>query len=325
MFMTISSLRSVRDALPFNELIQPPAPDSNLSLFGNLARLQGLLNQVDFMKNGLIPFVVQLMSLLMQRLVEVPLSAVVGRRAAALAMSMNYVAEGVEWLDQCLMIVWGGLNLRAPAPLDVARLHETRADLGSKLRMILLAFLGVCVDADLEPDGHASVAHPERMAYQLLERWLALVREARTDPMFGDLFKPTPFLSLLSAARATPVVMLSLWGSQCDALIIHSNSEDGWTHLHLDGVTESIAVDLQSKLRGGLFSLDVRSRGDDPPQDEFLQDDSDSRISKSYAQKRSYRDIEYVLAFLWNKVVKPIVVDGLKLQVSTSWHSSTRV
>jgi hypothetical protein len=83
----------------------------------------GKLNAFSFMTEGFIPFFVQLMALLMQRVVEIPLSAVVGRRAAALAMDKGFYEQGTEWLDQCLMLVWGQLNLRAPAPLDATRIR----------------------------------------------------------------------------------------------------------------------------------------------------------------------------------------------------------
>ncbi|KAI0030189.1 CHAT domain-containing protein [Vararia minispora EC-137] len=89
----------------------------------------------------------------------------------------------------------------------------------------MLAFLGLCVDSDIVADSDSSLAHPEQIAFFLVESWLKLLNAARADPAFGNLFKPRPFANLVAAARTNPVVMLNLWGNQCDALILRNESQ----------------------------------------------------------------------------------------------------
>ncbi|KAJ7909426.1 CHAT domain-containing protein [Mycena leptocephala] len=240
----------------------------------------------------------------MQRVVEIPLSAVVGRRAAALAMDKGFYEQGTEWLDQCLMLVWGQLNLRAPAPLDATRIRGIQqSELEGRMRQIVVAYLGLCIQVDLATE-NTSFAHPDQIAYLLIAEWLKLRKEVYADPVYKDLFQPRSFRHILYAVRAAPVVMINLWGTQCDALVIRG--EGNLVCIRLDGVTEDFATRLQSDFRDGLQSHHFRSRGDEI---------SDDRRGLAFAP-RLYT-IHRVLSALWRKVVMPIF-DKMNLQVGYS-------
>ena len=286
----------MREVLPLDAVINP---------IGSMDVISAL-RALSFVTEGFIPFFVQVMALLMQRLVEVPLSAVFGRRAAALAMEKGFYRQGVEWLEQCLMLVWGQLNLRAPAPLDAVRikgLQGVQVESEARLGQIVLAFLGLCIYIDLEADDDVSIAHPEQLAYFIVEEWLKLKKEVSSDPLLKDLFKSQSFDHILNAARTAPVVMLNLWGTQCNALVLYGEGRSEC--FRLDGVTEDLAATLQSSLLEGLQSHHFRSRGDE------IQ--AEHRGSQ-FAPKTSI--IHRVLAVLWKKVVKPIF-DKMQLQVCT--------
>ncbi|KAJ7673486.1 CHAT domain-containing protein [Mycena rosella] len=282
------TLGSLREILPLDSILDLI---SSMDFFGQLKAFS-------FMTDGFIPFIVQLMALLMQRVVEIPLSAVVGRRAAALAMDKGFYQQGTEWLEQCLMLVWGQLNLRAPAPLDATRIKgvQGESELEGRMGQIVVAFLGLCIHVDLVADVGASLAHPEQVAYFLIEEWLKLRTEVYSNPIYKDLFKPHPFRHILHAARTAPVVMINLWGSQCDALVIRG--EGNLDCIRLDGVTEEFAATLQSDFREGLQSHHFRSRGDE------ISETSDARGLSSAPRLHT---IHRVLAALWRKVVKPIL------------------
>ncbi|KJA22418.1 hypothetical protein HYPSUDRAFT_67092 [Hypholoma sublateritium FD-334 SS-4] len=280
------TLRSIRDVLPLDAMIDP------IDSMDFMQKLRALL----FIKDGLIPFILQVMAVLMQSLVEVPLSAVVGRRAAAMAMDKGLYQQGVEWLEQCLMLVWGQLNLRAPAPQGAI---GARAESEGGMGQIVHAFLGLCVYVDVVGDKGVTIAHPEQLAYLLLEEWLKVRNAASNDPIFKDLFKERSFDHLLNAARTTPVVMLNLWGSQCNALILYGEGRSEC--FRLDGVTEEFAAKLQTNFRDGLQSAHFRSRGD-----EALEEHRGDGV----AMRSSI--IHRVLAALWHMIVKPIL-DKMKL------------
>jgi len=284
----------MREVLPLDGIINPI---SSMDFSSALMALS-------FITERLIPFIVNLMALLMQRLVEVPLSAVVGRRAAAMAIDRGYYMQGMEWLEQCLMLVWGQLNLRAPPPLDAARIQGIPAgsDLEGRMGQIMLAFIGLIIHVDVVANDGASIAHPEQMAYFLFEEWFKLRGEGHRNPIYKDIVKPHSFSHILNAARTAPVVMLNLWGSQCDALVLLG--EGKLDSLRLDGVTEDFAAKLQTKFRDELQSHHFRSRGDEIP-DEY-RGSSSTRLPT----------IHRVLAALWREVVKPIL-DKMKLQVCT--------
>ncbi|RXW24376.1 hypothetical protein EST38_g1467 [Candolleomyces aberdarensis] len=262
-----NTLRSMREILPLDALIEPI---STMHPFSQLGALM-------FIKDGVIPFIVQVMAVLMQRLVEVPLSSVVGRRAAALAMEKGFFKQGVEWLEQCLMLVWGQLNLRAPAPMEAMRVKGVQAESERRMENIVLAFLGLCIYVDVVADDGKTIPHPEQLAYFLVQEWLKIRMEVQRNPVYKDLFQPYSFSHIARAAQTNPVVMISLWGSQCNALILFDVDRNKC--IRLEAVTEELATTLQSKFRG---------------------DDRGSTTAPRLS------DIHKVLSVLWKVVVKPI-------------------
>jgi hypothetical protein len=291
--------RSVGKGLPLEAILDVGANSTT----NDFAAVLKILQTLSFITDGFIPFVLQLMGLLMQRVVEIPLSAVVGRQAAAIAMGKGYYEKGAEWLEQCLMLVWGQTNLCVPAPFDPTRIQgvHVESELDGRMGQILLAYLGLSHYVDLSTDGGASMAHPEQMGYFLIEEWLKLRKEVSSIPIYKDLFKPHTFSHILDAARVAPVVMLNLWGSQCDALLLLG--EGKFECFRLDGVTEDLAANLQTSFREGLQSDHFRSRGDEI---------SDEHRGLFFAPR--LHDVHNVLAVLWQTVVKPIL-DKMKLQV----------
>lgn len=255
-------------------------------------------NAFSFMTDAFIPFFVQLMALLMQKVVEIPLSSVLGRRAAALAMDKGLHEQATEWLDQCLMLVW---NLRAPAPRDATNMRGTQhLELEGKMRQILIAYLGLDIYVDLPADP-SSFKNPNQIGCLLKAEWWKLRKEVYTDPVWKDVFRPQPFHHILYAVRTAPAVMLNLWGTQCDALVIRG--EGDLICIRLEGVTEEFAARLQSDFREGLQVHHFRTRGDKIHEDR-----------RGLASTPRLNTIHRILGALWRKVVKPIF-DRMNLKV----------
>ncbi|KAJ7117247.1 CHAT domain-containing protein [Mycena crocata] len=292
-------LKSVGKGLPIDSILNAGASSDAKDFVAILKTLQTLA----FITENLIPFVVQLMAFLMQRLVEIPLSAVVGRQAAAIAMGKGFHEKGTEWLEQCLMLVWGQTNLRAPAPLDATRIRGVEIDeeMEGRMGQLVLAFLGLALCVDFASDGTVSVAHPEQLGYFLMEEWLKLRKEVSSNSIHKDMFKPHTFSHILHAAHTAPVVMLNLWGSECFALLLLGEGKAEC--FRLEGVTEELAGNLQASFRKGLQSYHFRARGD-----EIFDQQRGLDLDGPKLQV-----IHRVLAVLWNTIVKPIL-DKMKLQ-----------
>ncbi|KAJ8079110.1 hypothetical protein PM082_013397 [Marasmius tenuissimus] len=299
-------LASMKDGLPIDSIVNNASTYDKMDI---ISRLKALEKTLSFVKEGFIPFVLQFMALLVQRLVEAPLSAVIGRRLAAATMGNSMLLKaGVEWLEQCLMMVWGRLNLRAVSPKDAAGHQVEDADSAGTAgpEQLVLAFLGLCIDVEASPGGHGSVANPEQIAFRLMEKWLRykVIKESHNYPTPYPL-DPYPFtriVSAISAAQAGPVVMLNLWGTQCDALLIHRMGD--WECIRLPEVTEDIAAKLQANLRGELQSRSATH-----------EDDNSTDGRESIPGGAMLPRPERVLRILWDRVVKPIF-DRLKLKAT---------
>ncbi|KAK7438593.1 hypothetical protein VKT23_017928 [Stygiomarasmius scandens] len=245
---------------------------------------------LSFITDNFIPFVVQLLGLL-QHMVEIPISALVGHRLASVAITFGFIAPGVEWLEQCLMAVWSKLDLRETyKPIALVGGDAQTTDLRAKIGWILRAYLGLCVQTDMmETEVHASVASSQQVAHSLVKEWINLQKSVLADPNLGKLFRPSSFKHICAAARRSRVVMINLWGSQCDALVFPNESDHNV--VHLEGVTENVVSELQSDLLTGIRGIDFRSYGG-----ETIDNNSDFKP----------KGVSQVFSDLWFKIVKPI-------------------
>ena len=93
-----------------------------------------IINLFNFMTEASIPFVVQFVGLTMRRLAEIPLSAVIGRRAAASAIDLGPRKKRRRMAGT---MPYGQIGLRAVAPSDAyglkSRLRRTRKTVCSRL------------------------------------------------------------------------------------------------------------------------------------------------------------------------------------------------
>lgn len=299
----------MRDVLPLDVLFKPPsAPTAKKAGLDFLATLK-VLRVFNFIKEDLIPFIVQIMAVLVQRLVEAPVSAILGRRLAAIAVEKGAIPYGVEWLEQCLMLVWGQQNLHAPTPLDTSHAQGDSANTQGRMSQVILAFLGLCVYVDIVADGHASILHPEELACSLMNEWLKL---RGNDPALTSLFTPPSFDYLLRSARTAPVVVLNLWGTQCDALILFGNGN--FEHVPLKDVTEDLAAKLQKQFRGGLDCSYLRSGGNEKIEVRPGAVDAGELRGLSPAPVLSM--MNRILGILWTRIVKPLF-EAMDLKVRT--------
>ncbi|KZV68254.1 hypothetical protein PENSPDRAFT_687431 [Peniophora sp. CONT] len=290
-------LGSVGEMLPLNPMMMMTNP-SALAL----------------VTDGYIPFIAHVMARL-QSLVEIPLTAVIGRRATALAFQYgtllgqrDLLAKGIEWLEQCLMIVWTQTALGTQPASDPSQIQ-----LKDELEELSLAFLGLVMDVDITST--PSVTQPDRIAYLIVDKWMKLLSGARASPELRDLFQPRPFHRLLAAARNSPVVVLNLWGAQCDALVIRD--EGNFACIRLRKMSEKLASQAHINFRDTLRALGIRSRGDEPVETLLNVDptvsatsslDTDEGADSSRGTESvTVPVIQHVLAILWEEIVKPVL------------------
>jgi len=96
---------------------------------------------------------------------------------------------------------WSQTGLRAVAPSDAYRVEiPLEAVPENRMQQITRAFLGLCIDVDIVPDGQSSLLQPEQIAFLLVGESLELIRDARSRPKSRDLLQPRPFANLVAAA-----------------------------------------------------------------------------------------------------------------------------
>lgn len=247
-----------------------------------------------FVSDVFLPFLMQFLVML-QHPTEIPINALVGRRLAAAAMKHGLPEQGVELLEQCLMAFWSKLDLRKATYAPGSESPES-VSLERRLGRTMRKYLGICVDIDM---GEQARALPKDVIRAVLREWLALRKSAPENPKLSKAFHPRPFKEFAGAAKGNVrVAVLNLWGSRCDALLLHE--ERMHKHVVLEGVTEDVVGEWQQSLIRCISVLQFRSS---------------SPVEKAETEGNTARaKARAVFAAIWNTVVKP-VFDAFGLEV----------
>lgn len=132
--------------------------------------------------------------------------------AAALAIELDRPEQAVELLEQGRSVLWTqAIQTRS----DLSALHTAAPDLAAELdrtRTELDRFGAL---------GEAATTDRAAHAYRgLVERWEALLADARAMPGFADFLGTAPFGTLRTAAAGGVVVIVNVAHLRCDALIV---------------------------------------------------------------------------------------------------------
>ncbi|TFK45056.1 CHAT domain-containing protein [Crucibulum laeve] len=216
----------------------------------------------------------------------------------------------IEWLEQGRSIVWSHLlHLQNP----VQELASVEPILANKLKQVSTALQKSISNSDYQ---HAStvkekgtIEKDSERHRQLALEWDSLVKTIRsTVPNFHRFLLPDEFKQLRSAAKYGTVVIINVNNWSCDALVLRPDNDTA-LHIPLPDFTEQEAVKWQNVL-SNLIAKSGRS----------IEQTHTERAGRPWLGAQRKEDdhdsdaLEYILAGLWDRVIRPIV-EALKLPV----------
>jgi tetratricopeptide (TPR) repeat protein len=210
------------------------------------------------------------------------------RDAAAAAISSGQYDKALEWLEQGRSIVWTQiLQLRTP----VDELREVRPDLAERLVQVS-RLLEQGMGKDGLPGGRTHSAHEGGRQYRALTaEWESLIEQVRSLPNFVDFLRPLSSIQLKKAAQGGSVVVLNIAEQRCDALALIPG-RDHVMHIPLPSLTSQKVTELGNRLKDLLYSGGARAV---------------ERAAKKVENETDDEECKWILAELWNCLVKPVL------------------
>jgi tetratricopeptide (TPR) repeat protein len=223
------------------------------------------------------------------------------RTAAAAAIEQEEYALALEWLEQGRSVVWGQiLHLRSP----VDHLRAVEPALADRLETISKQLENASTrDTSLELTSQLSSEGIAQKHRRLTAEWERLVDQIRALPGYDDFLRPKKLSQLQEAARHGPVVVINIYESRCDALVIRADLDDV-VHIPLHTFSHRHAESLQRSLAAVISVPGLRARY------------SDRDATRVYlgVDRNPNDTLRSILSQLWEHIVKP-VLDGLAFPV----------
>lgn len=224
-------------------------------------------------------------------------------KAAGTAIRMKDYGLALEWLEEGRSIVWKQmLQLRTPFD-DLSTVHPTLAEELKQVAHDLdnARFLGIPSESTVS--GATTSEETAQKHRRLAEIWGKLVEQARQVPGFNAFLRPRQASGLMRAARSSPVVVINVQNTSCDALVVQPGATNV-THIPL-----KFSYEKATKARVQLVHL-ARSRS------------SEDRGFKTRPGLKY--EFGSMLAMLWYEVVMPVLDSlGYLVRVITISHSDT--
>ncbi|KAG8721599.1 hypothetical protein FRC09_007633 [Ceratobasidium sp. 395] len=205
--------------------------------------------------------------------------------AACFAIRFQQYDLALEWMEQGRSIVWGQL-LQLRTPLDelsdhCPKLVEELQELSSKLESASILSL-----IEQPPVVTGGLLHDTSIGQRrLAERREELLESARMLPGFEDFLLPPKAEKLTGLMKEGVAVVVNMHGSQCDALVIRSQTL-AISHVPLLGFSFQEAEQLHNQLKSCMAAQGSR-RG----------------VRKGECKP----SFDRILSLLWHKVVKPVI------------------
>ncbi|KAG8703763.1 hypothetical protein FRC11_010453, partial [Ceratobasidium sp. 423] len=250
-----------------------------------------LLNCIEAYQTAidLLPQFIRLGATTNQRYLDLGKAKNLAVSAAFAAICSSKYKLALEWLEHARCVVWNQ-NVMLRSPLD--QLQPSYPKIAVRLQTVAKQLYEAGSKSqelrELSSDGIT----PEQAAQQhrrLAEEYNDLISEARKLPRFGDFLEPEKAAGLMRAARNGPIIVINCHTDRCDALLILPK-QDKVTHLPLPNFTGEKALRARNEMVASLRRKGFRSRG-----------------FKIRQEPGAKRDIESVLATLWNDVVRPVL------------------
>ncbi|KAG8717962.1 hypothetical protein FRC09_013358 [Ceratobasidium sp. 395] len=238
---------------------------------------------------SLVSRVVWLGTTVFERYEKVPAVSHIVMEAVGAAISHGKHGLALEWLEEGRCIVWNQIALlRTPAH----GLHQINPALAIELEQVARR-LDRASTVKIERI-HAGLRHEQsleeaaQMHRRLAEQWDELLARVRMMPEFQSFLLPKQVTTLMRAAQARTIVVISVHQSHCDALVLPQGSGQ-LTHVPLTNFSYEKAALAQKQLVGALRDHDVRQRG-----------------VRAHRAKPN-NNFESVLALLWSDIVQPVL------------------
>ncbi|QRV77232.1 CHAT domain protein [Ceratobasidium sp. AG-Ba] len=206
--------------------------------------------------------------------------------AAAWAISTHKYDLALEWLEQGRSVIWNQtLQLRTP----FESVSAADPELGRQFRDIAsqLEVASSCAATAYEaPNLSIDLLDRAQNHHTIALRWEELLTRARQLPGFENFLLPRKWRELKKAAKDGPVVVINVYNTRCDALIVVPQRED-LVHVPLN----KFSHEKLSRMKIQPFHL--ASRCDDSTDRGFKPDRPQSTLQ--------------LLAQLWSDVVGPVL------------------
>jgi tetratricopeptide (TPR) repeat protein len=218
----------------------------------------------------------------------------VGAQAAAAALNCGRPDRAVELLEQARgLLIAEALaigddlpGLRGRAPELAVELVELRNEIAMLDDTATgRAGGGLGTSGPVQQQSRWEAAEARRVASA---RWDALLARIRTVPGLEGFWEPPSMDSLLAAAAGSPVVIVTTYRNQCDALILDAAHEHPVRHLPLPSLTEQEARKRAAGFRAALRSAHPATAG-------------------LAAALQARLDMRQTLEWLWDTITGPVL------------------
>ncbi|KIJ23996.1 hypothetical protein M422DRAFT_275317 [Sphaerobolus stellatus SS14] len=195
--------------------------------------------------------------------------------AAALAISIGNLILALEWLEEGQSIVWGQI-LQLRTPID--ELHLKYPEYADNSQIYQLT---------IEEEAHTH--------HTLAAEYAQLIEQIGTLDGFMDFLKPKKLTELIHACKNGPVVVINVYKSRCDALVLHPfDLSEPIIHVPLPHFSPEKAFQLHSHMNSILkmhHVCDTRK----------LVQDQDAALN-------SAPKLQDILHNLWLWIVEPVIL-----------------
>ncbi|TFK32235.1 CHAT domain-containing protein [Crucibulum laeve] len=228
----------------------------------------------------------------------------IANEAAAAAISLGEFERAVEWLEQGRSVVWNQLH-SLQVSLENLELVDSKLadDFIAASKSLANASNQETVNSFIAMDSSptSSLETIAQAHRRLAEDWEVLLAKIRRIKFFEHFLSAKSFVEILhNAPKTSPVVLINVHESRCDALILQAEYGNV-LHVPLKEFSFQLAKSLQITLKASLIQGNLRTRNAD----------RGGRLSRP-----ALNGLEGILSTLWRCVVKP-VVDHLHFTVAT--------
>ncbi|KEP47320.1 CHAT domain protein [Rhizoctonia solani 123E] len=257
---------------------------SRSSLLDPDSRIEAYQTAID-----LLPQYIWLGATTTQRYEDLSMTEALAVEAATAAIRSSNYSLALEWLEHARCVVWTQ-SLMLRSPLD--ELQSVDPDLKAQLQSVAdqLHHAGsYSRESRALASGSMTLEQVAQEHRRLAKQYEDLLVQIRQLPGFDDFLRPMQANALVQAARTGPVVVITCYENNCDALLILPG-QGTVGHVPLPSFSAHKAQQARETLESSLRCKGIRERG--------------VKVRQEPGQKDGMLSL---LATLWHDVIKPIL------------------